>query len=162
LSPGYYNGNVTLNGTATFLPGLYYINGNFSIQSNAIATGTGVTFYVKGGNDVSIAGGATVNFTAPITGATAGIVYFGDRTTTSGNNHFSGGSNASITGAVYFATQQVSYSGGASTGTGCTQLIGNTIKITGNSTFQTNACSGTGTSTISVPNVSSGPVAVVE
>jgi hypothetical protein len=162
LSPGYYNGNVTLNGTATFLPGLYYINGNFSIQSSAIVTGTGVTFYIKGGNDVSIAGGATVNFTAPTTGATAGIVYFGDRTTTSGNNHFSGGSNVSITGAVYFATQQVSYSGGASTGTGCTQLIGNTIKITGNSTFQTNACSGTGTSTISVPNVSSGPVAVVE
>ena len=159
LSPGYYNGDVNLNGTVTFQPGLYYINGNFSIQGGANVSGSGVTFYVKGGHNVAISGGSTVNFSAPTSGTYSGIVYFGDRTTTHGNNNFSGGSGASITGAVYFATQQVSYTGGTGTGTGCTQLIADTITISGNSSFSTNTCGSAGVSNIVVPG---GTITVVE
>jgi Putative Flp pilus-assembly TadE/G-like len=162
LSPGNYCSGLTVNGTATFQPGLYYIDGNFSIQGGANATGAGVTFYITGHHNVAISGGSTVNFSAPTTGPTAGIVYFGDRTTTSGNNNFSGGSGTSITGAVYFATQQISYTGGANTGTGCTQLIASTINITGSSSFNNNACDGTGVSTIGVPGLSPHTVALVE
>jgi Flp pilus assembly protein TadG len=98
LSPGNYCSGLTISGTATFQPGLYYINGNFSIQGGADASGAGVTFYVKGPNhNTAISGGSTVNFSAPTTGPTAGIAYFGDRTTSQGNNSFSGGSGASIT-----------------------------------------------------------------
>lgn len=164
-SPGYYNGSISISGTATFLPGLYYINGNFSFQGSANVTGNGVTFYIKGGgggHSVSINGGASVNFTAPAAGATAGvpgIVFFGDRTTTQGNNVFSGGSGEAIRGAVYFATQQVSYTG-SSNDTGCTQLIADTISVSGNSTLNASACSGMGTSDIVVPGVST--VAIVE
>jgi len=162
-SPGYYNGNISISGTATFLPGLYYINGNFSFQGSANVTGNGVTFYIKGAHNVSISGGASVNFTAPAAGATAGvpgIVFFGDRTTTQGSsNVFSGGSGEAIRGAVYFATQRVSYTG-SSNDTGCTQLIADTISVSGNSTLNASACSGMGTSDIVVPGVSI--VAIVE
>jgi Flp pilus assembly protein TadG len=162
-SPGYYNANISISGTATFLPGLYYINGNFSFQGSANVTGNGVTFYIKGAHNVSISGGASVNFTAPAGGATAGvpgIVFFGDRTTTQGSsNVFSGGSGEAIRGAVYFATRQVSYTG-SSNDTGCTQLIADTISVSGNSTLNASACSGMGTSDIVVPGVSI--VAIVE
>ena len=162
-SPGYYNGSISISGTATFLPGLYYINGNFSFQGSANATGNGVTFYIKGAHNVSISGGASVNFTAPGAGATAGvpgIVFFGDRTTTQGSsNVFSGGSGEAIRGAVYFPTRPVSYTG-SSNDTGCTQLIADTISVSGNSTLNASACSGMGTSDIVVPGVST--VAIVE
>ena len=162
LQPGYYNGDMNLNGTVQFQPGLYYINGNFSIQGGANASGAGVTFYIVGGHNVAISGGSTTNFTAPTSGPDAGIVYFGDRRTTHGNNNFSGGSSASITGAVYFATQQISYTGGGNTGTGCTQLIADTITISGGSSFNNTGCAGTGVSNIVVPGASAGKAAVVE
>jgi Flp pilus assembly protein TadG len=163
LSPGNYCNGLSVSGntTATFQPGLYYVNGNFSIQGGATATGTGVTFYISGGQNTAISGGSTVNFTAPTSGTYAGIAFFGDPTTTHGTNNFSGGSGASITGAIYYPTQQVSYTGGTGTGTGCTQLIADTITISGSSAFQNN-CSGTGVKNISVNGVSSGTAQIVE
>jgi hypothetical protein len=162
LNPGNYCSGLSVSGTVTFSSGLYYINGNFSIQGGATATGSGVTFYVTGGHNTAISGGSSVNFTAPTTGTYAGIAYFGDRTTTNGNNNFSGGSAVSITGAIYYATQKVSYTGGTNTGNGCTQLIASTITISGPSNFDTSGCSGKGVSTISVADGTTSGIHLVE
>ena len=164
LSPGYYCNGLTVSGstTATFQPGLYYVNGNFSIQGGASATGTGVTFYISGGQNTAVSGGSTVNFTAPTTGTYAGVAFFGDPTTTNGTNNFSGGSGFSVTGAIYYPTQEVSYTGGTSTGSGCTQLIADRIAISGASTFASSGCSGTGVKNIAVSGVSSGTAQIVQ
>src|SRR5438105_3098474 len=89
LNPGIYKGmklnsgsNVTLN------PGTYYIecpctggSGGLDVAGGATLTGTGVTLVFTSSDGSkwatsTINGGASVNLTAPTTGATAGIVVF--------------------------------------------------------------------------------------
>jgi hypothetical protein len=85
---------------------LYYIDGNFSIQGGATATGTGVTFMLRAGMDADqrrlVRKLHSTYDRHPL------VSLFGDRTTSNGNNNFSGGSSVSITGAIYYATQKVS------------------------------------------------------
>jgi len=144
LSPGVWTGNVNLsNGsTYTMLPGVYFVNGgNFTIGS-ATVTGAGVTIVVTSGT-ASIANGANVTITAPTTGATAGIAFFGSRSATESNvNSFAGGVTMKITGALYFPTQSLSFSNGVTTtgGSPCTQIIAGSISIVGGTTLNSTAC----------------------
>jgi hypothetical protein len=88
LSPGNYCSGINIGGSqsATFQPGLYYVNGNFAISGSATATGTGVTFFITKGNTAAISGGTVTSFSTPTSGTYPGIVFFGDRTATNGNN----------------------------------------------------------------------------
>src|SRR5262249_38361426 len=96
----------------------------------------------------SFNGGATINLTAPTSGSTQGIVMFGDRNMPTGTAFkFEGGASQTLTGAIYAPKADVSYAGGSDTPSGCTKLIANTVKFTGNSTFAIN-CSGVGTRSI--------------
>jgi len=105
----------------------------------------------------NISGGATINMTAPTTGATAGIAMFQQRTTCTGNGNggcpasLTGGGTQNVTGAIYFPNSQVSYAGGSSTGSQCTQIVADTINFTGGSTFNSN-CASAGTQTINLTN----------
>jgi hypothetical protein len=157
LSPGHYCSGLIVNGSATFSPGVYYVDGNFVIQGSASATGTGVTFYLIGTN-TAISGSATVNFSAPTSGVYSGIMFFGARTVTNGNNAFSGGTNSNITGAIYFPTQNVTFSGGSSSGSNCTQLVASTVTVSGTAYFR-NTCTSAGMATITA---SDGNVRLVE
>ncbi len=146
---GNYCNGLTINGTAIFSPGPYYINGNFSIQGSAHVTGGGVTFFVTSSGTTAISGSAFAQLSAPITGTYAGILIFGDRLGgTSHNNNISGSSASTLTGVLYFPTQQITYSGGSNAGSTCTQLIGDTITFSGSTTIG-NTCTGTGTKTFS-------------
>ena len=50
-----------------------------------------------------------------------------------------------INGGIYFPEQRVTYTGGAETGGSiCTQLVANTIKITGETNFSGNCSAITG------------------
>lgn len=162
-SPGYYSSGISISGSqsATFQSGTYYVNGNLSISGNSTATGTGVTFFITAGNTVSISGYSTTTFSAPTSGTYSGIVFFGDRSATNGNNSFSGGSNSTITGAIYFPTEGVSFTGGSSSGSNCTQIIADTITITG-SAYLNNSCSGDGMTSINVNDGSPGAVQIAE
>lgn len=153
IGPGVYCGGVSLNAGAnvTLNPGVYYIDqGSFSVNGGATLTGTGVTlvFTSSTGSNyatASINGGATVNLTAPTSGPTAGIVVFGDRNMPVDTTFkFNGGASQILGGAIYLSKAAVDFAGGAGTSTGCSQLIGNTVKFVGNSNFAIN-CSGTGT-----------------
>lgn len=164
ISPGYYCKGLSVNWSAatTFDPGLYYVDGgNFSIGGQANVTGASVTFFIAKGNTVAISGGATVNFSAPTGGTYTGMVFFGDRAATNGNNNISGGSGAVITGAIYFPTENVTYSGASSSGSDCTQLIASTVTVSGNANFN-NTCPGDGMSTISVQDGAPGSVQISE
>jgi hypothetical protein len=151
VSPGVSASSVSLGNGSTFnlKPGVYFINNGITIGGGATVKcptctgGAGVTFVVVGGT-VNIANGVTVTLSAPTTGPTAGIAFFGNRSSPVSNvNSFAGGANMQITGAIYFPNQNVSFSNGvtlngAST---CTQLIAGTISIVGGSTLNSTACS---------------------
>jgi len=142
-TPYVFCGNTDIKGTLTLGPGTYIIDGgNFTAESQATITGTGVTIILTsstGSNygTVTINGGATVSLTAPTTGATAGvpgIAFWIDKHAPLATNTFNGGASQNINGVIYMPSQEVDYSGGSSQGTTCLQLIAETVTFIGNST----------------------------
>jgi hypothetical protein len=153
MSPGTYC-NVSFSyGTVTMNPGVYIINqGNFSVGGGVTLVGTGVTIVLTGSSGnyatVTISNGVSVTLTAPTTGVTAGIVFFGDRNALASNvDSLTGGATMKVTGAFYFPTQTVSFAGGVNNPSGCTQLIAGVIQFQGGANFSNN-CPGVGTTTI--------------
>ena len=162
ISPGVYCGGFTINsGTnVTMQPGIYYINGgSFKINGGGSLTGTGVTIVLTGsGSDyatVTINSTATVSLnncdpSSPCPGPIDGLAFFQDRNAppsppVGNGNTFNGGSTMNINGGIYFPEQRVTYTGGAETGGSiCTQLVANTIKITGETNFSGNCSAITG------------------
>lgn len=150
INPGVYCGGISVNASAvvTLNPGIYYLDGgNLSVNGGGTLQGTGVTLVFTSQNrngfaTASINGNATVNLTPPTTGGTAGIVVFGDRRMPIGTDFkFNGGANQYLAGAIYVPNGALSFAGGMGTSTSCTQLIGDTITFTGNSSFALN-CNG--------------------
>ncbi|MDN5003683.1 TadE/TadG family type IV pilus assembly protein [Bradyrhizobium sp. GCM10027634] len=155
LDPGCYTGSITVNAGAVLnlSPGIYYLDGaNLSVAGNATITGSGVTLVFTGsGSDwgtASIGSNATVNLTAPTSGATKGIVVYGDRNMPTGTAfNLTGGSTQNFGGAIYLPKANLSFSGGNGTSTSCTKIIADTLTFSGTSNLQVN-CSALGTATI--------------
>ena len=82
LSPGTYCGGITisLGANVLFKPGTYVIkNGDLKTDTLGIAGGKGVTFYFTGeGSKFNFAPTTTIAFSAPETGAFAGILFYQD------------------------------------------------------------------------------------
>jgi hypothetical protein len=148
INPGVYCGGMKLNAGAvvTLNPGIYFLDqGSLSVAGGASMTGNGVTlvFTSSTGNNwanATINGGAVVDLTAPTSGPTAGIVFFGDRRTPVGTAFkLNGGSTQVFGGAIYLSQGAITFSGGSGTNaTGCTQLVADTITFSGNSNFALN------------------------
>jgi Flp pilus assembly protein TadG len=150
-------GGMTLNAGAnvTLNPGIYYLvesdqnhPGVLSVQGGATLTGSGVTlvFTSRDGRTygtTKINGGATINLTAPTSGATAGIVIFGDRNMpVSTSFQFNGGASQIFNGAIYVPKGTVTFAGGSGTSNACTQLVADTVTFTGNSNFKIGCANG--------------------
>jgi putative Flp pilus-assembly TadE/G-like protein len=154
INPGVYCGGMKVNAGAvvTLNPGIYFLDqGSLSVAGGATMIGNGVTlvFTSSTGNNwatATINGGAVMNLTAPASGPTAGIVFFGDRRMPAGTAFkFEGGASQVLTGAIYVSKGAVTFSGGSATSAvGCTQLVADTITFAGNSNFALN-CQGVGT-----------------
>lgn len=153
INPGVYCGGMKLNAGAnvTLNPGIYYLDGgSLTVNGGATLSGSGVTLVFTKKNSSSYAtavinGSATVNLTPPKSGPTAGIVVFGDRGIPVGTTFkFNGGATQYLGGAIYVPTGAITYAGGAGTSTSCTQIIGDTVSFTGNSSLAIN-CSSYGT-----------------
>lgn len=160
LTPGVYCNGLSMGNGAivTMNPGLYVIDrGTFDVSGGTDLTAAGVTIFLTSKTassyaKVSLGGGATITMAAPTVGATAGILFFGDRDAPLSNSHnFAGGVTPSLTGAIYFPSQTVVFSNGVSNPAGCTQLIAGKIQFTGGSKFQNN-CGGTGIAAIGGSN----------
>ncbi len=155
LSPGVYCYGMSISGGshATLNPGTYILlGGGLSLSGGSTLTGTGVTFYntkdaTHAFGQISISGGTIVQLTAPTTGARAGMLFFQDRSVTSGSGgSLSGGSGSIFNGALYFPGTSVSYSGGT-TGS-YTILVAKTVSFSGGSTLNADYSSLSGGSPI--------------
>jgi hypothetical protein len=132
ISGGRYCGGMTIRRKVTMNPGLYIIDGgDFELTSTAVLTGTGVTLYIVNGGRIKIAGSAEVRLTAPTTGDYAGVLVYVDRGEAEETHVFNGNSSSSFNGALYAPTGHVQVAGTSSVGGGCTQVVANTIDITG-------------------------------
>jgi hypothetical protein len=152
LSPGTYAG-MDLKGNVTLSPGTYYIDGgSFSVGSQAVVTGTGVTIVLSSRNassqpasiaTLNINGGASVNLTAPVAGSGtyAGMLFFQDKRAPNVNqtNKINGNSTSKLQGAIYFPSQEIEFTGTTGMDIKCIQLVGRRVKFNGNSTV-TNVC----------------------
>lgn len=152
LTPGNYCNGFSLNKDATLAPGDYIISGgDFDLHGNFTLIGDGVTIYLMNGARADINGTVTVKLRAPTTGPDAGILFFGDRTSTGGAvNLFNGTANSLLTGALYFPSQALEYKGNFSGVGGCTQVVAKTIKWSGNATISQD-CSSLGLKSVPIP-----------
>lgn len=124
---------LTLSGAVTLSPGLYIVEGgDLTVSPGAFVSGTGVTFYLADGANLSIDPFATFNVAAPASGTYNQIAVFGSRASTGVSHTVSGSFGSVIDGAVYTPTAHIEMTGAVSTSfTGCTQLIGDTITFSG-------------------------------
>jgi Flp pilus assembly protein TadG len=142
-------------GPVTFGPGLYIIEGDFKMTSSNLGSqlsGTGAVFYFTKTGRLQLAGAVT-NFAAPTSGPLSGLLFFASRSTPAATTHQLGGNPLStMNGAIYAPTSAIQVAGNAKATGGCTQVIGRTVNITGNSTLQS-SCAGAGTRPIATNEV---------
>jgi Flp pilus assembly protein TadG len=147
LEPGCYS-SLNLKGTVTLKPGVYYMDaGNFSVNSGAVVNCSGCTIVLSNRDasssnigSMSLNGGATINMTAPDTGAFAGILFYQDRRAASDNNEtINGDSNSVFQGAFYFPKADLTFNGNAGLNTNCMQIVAKDVSFTGNSAIS-NSC----------------------
>ncbi len=143
LSPGLYYGGISITGNAnvTFNPGTYILDGGgLSVTGNSTLSGSGVTFYLTSGlggyGPVDITGNATITLSAPTSGSLKGILFFQDRTIASGSaaSTIIGNSSSYFNGVVYFPTTALTWDGNSGS-SGYTDLIADSISITGNASL---------------------------
>lgn len=150
LSPGCY-GSLNLKGTVTLKPGIYFVDaGDFTVNSGAVVNCSGCTIVLSNKNASSssigtanLNGGATINMTAPDTGAFAGVLFYQDRRATSDNNvMINGDSHSSFQGAFYFPKADLTFNGNAGMVTSCMQIVAKDVAFTGNSAISNTCPSG--------------------
>ena len=124
--------NLTLDGTKTLGPGLYYIEGSLSIKGTV--TGTDVMFFLADGG-VTVNGDASLSLRAPQTGAYAGILFWSAKSNTSAHV-FNGNGATDLNGYLYFPSASVDYSGNNGTTSNCLRIVADTITMTGSSTIR--------------------------
>jgi len=106
ISPGVYNGGITVSGQATLnmAPGIYYMNGGgFSFTGNGSLNASGVVIVNNpaSNNDViNINGNGSINFSPPTTGTYAGISLWQTRTSTN-SIYITGNGTSSMSGTFY-------------------------------------------------------------
>jgi Flp pilus assembly protein TadG len=135
LTPGVYCGGINLSSHAaiTLSPGTYIVKNGISLGAQTAMSGTGVTIYLQSGG-VTMAGGASVNLTAPSSGAWQGILFFQDRLDTT-DSTLVGGTTQQMNGALYFPKAHLNYTGGSGVTATATTIISDTLTLVGNSTI---------------------------
>jgi Flp pilus assembly protein TadG len=158
VNPGRYCGGFNLTGDVTLNPGTYVIDGGtFKINAGTNVTGDGVMFYLTNDAQISFNGGANIQVSAPTAGDYKGLLFFGDRDSSSALHKFNGTADSSMIGALYFAKQDVEILGNFAGSNGCTQIVASTVKFSGSTNFSAD-CTGTGIEDIAL----GGTVKIVE
>lgn len=142
-----YDSLTISGGTVTLRPGLYYINGNLTVQGSSIVncTGTcassGVTFFIacngtcaSNNGVMNVQGGnVQLNLTAPTTGPDKGLLFYqspNDPETAT----FGGGSSGALNGILYFPDAGLVLTGGSGASFNI-DLVTQWLNLTGPSTI---------------------------
>lgn len=145
LNPGHFCSGMTLanNATLTLSPGIYFIDGTFSLGQRSTIVGTsGVTLLFNSAPSISVSTNVKLSITAPLTGTTAGLALASQRSIT-GTFAINNNATMLIEGAMYFPGMTATIGGQAqTTGAKCTQLIANRLDLGSNLAFQAD-CSAT-------------------
>ena len=165
ISQGNYCGGMVLSGTpskpitVTLNPGIYFLDEGSLTMNFATLTGTGgVTLVFTGSGTnyatMSVQNFSTINLVAPTSGATAGMVMFGDRSMpltqangscntfaflSAANFCFDLASSLSATGVVYLPRGKVLF--GVIAGdlsTSCTQIVADQVQLWGGAILAAN------------------------
>jgi hypothetical protein len=173
--PGNCYSNISITGSYTFSPGVYYVRGNgttgscggggpqFSISGNGTLTGTGVTIVLFNGAILCMMGTPNVTLSAPTSGTWKGILFWQDKASTplcstgSTCSNIAGTVNAVLTGALYFPHDNIAFNGTSSST--CTVLIANTVTFAGTPTMSAAGCAAAG---VTPPTNAGGPIVLVE
>jgi Flp pilus assembly protein TadG len=143
LGPSTPGGTVCYNGlstsgsgtTLTLNPGVYIINGTFTVNSGTTLAGTGVTLYFpNNSSSFTTSKTSTINLTAPAGGAYGGILFYQDPSDTQAMS-FTGGTTGSLNGIFYVPTANLNLSGG-STATFNVDLVVGSLTLSGGSNIQ--------------------------
>ncbi len=155
---------LSIKGDVVFQPGLYIIeggdvtvNGGGTDPDAAGLIGSGVTFYLTNGAGLKLGGNTRMNLSAPTSGPFSGILFFGGRDQIGVAHTVAGTSDSILQGAIYMPAGDLKYRGNSSTGDGCTQIVGYTVDLSGNSNFESH-CEEVGGSDI----VSSALIRIIE
>ena len=138
LQPGTYSGlSINSHQVVSLNPGVYIINGGtLTFNGGSVVTGSGVTFVLTNGANFKWNGNSTVNVTGPTSGPFSGVVVYSDDTTKSNSLTINGTSTTYFGGAIVAPGEGVAFSGTGVSGNdhNCTQIIGDTVSFTGNTT----------------------------
>jgi Putative Flp pilus-assembly TadE/G-like len=149
LQPGTYSSlSINSHQVVSLNPGVYIINGGLlTFNGGSVVTGSGVTFVLTNGASFKWNGTSTVNVTGPTSGSFSGVVVYSNDTTSSVT--INGTSTTYFGGAIVAPGEPVNFSGTGVSGNGhnCTQIIGDTVSFTGNSTISSD-CTTYGTKKI--------------
>jgi len=154
LYPGNYGSFIVSSGgpyTFNLQPGLYSFGGQVSLTGNTTTNGSGVTIIAAGG----LTGQNTFNFnvTAPTpteAGTTGGIAPIALASKTATNLTLSGSVSFAVDGIVYWPNATFDSSGSSgnigANGNSCLEILAASIKLAGNSNFNS-LCSSLGATT---------------
>jgi hypothetical protein len=143
---GTYCGGISVNGNSVlhFNAGTYILaGGGMLINGNSTMTGTGVTFYNTTGSGgygaITLNGNSQANFSAPTSGALAGILFFQDRSIPSSgaSSTINGNSASTFDGAIYFPTTLLTFNGNSSAN-GYSIVVANELVLNGNGALGSN------------------------
>jgi hypothetical protein len=104
--------------------------------TGGVVTGHDVTFYNVGNQYIDIDGATQMELSAPTSGDTQGVLFWGDASSPNGSpgHKLRGTSRTSFTGAIYFPAQHIDWAGTNDTIGEWTMLVANTIDISGTGT----------------------------
>ncbi len=142
---GTYCGGIQItNGYTHFNAGTYVLaGGGLSENGHPTMSGTGITFYnttgTGGYQPIALTGNTTVNFSAPTSGALAGILFFQDRSIpgSAAGSTLNGTSTSTYDGALYFPTTTLTL-GGNSSANGYMIVVADKISLGGNASLGIN------------------------
>ena len=151
---GVYNQPVSVNGSATFAPGVYIFCQGLSIGGSGTVAGTGVHFYFAGGT-LSMAGTPEIQWAAPTSGDYQGILMWLPRSNPAQELTMLGGAGLnSYDGIVYAPAAQVHVVGNAATAIG--SIVAQTVWFSGTSDIELGPEPPLAVSTATLPNAAVG------
>ena len=131
-----YDGlSVSGSSAVTLTPGLYIINGGFSMTGSGTITGTDVTFYLAAPNgSASLSGSGSLNISAPTSGTYNGILFFEDPNDSNAMS-ITGSTGSTLSGIFYAPNAALSLSGSSGANI-YADLVVSSLSMTGTSNFQ--------------------------